>query len=81
MMYVYILESTSTHRFYVGSTQDVANRLIEHNSGECMSTRHGIPWILLRVEGFHTRSEAMEQERKIKSRGIGRYLNAVRQTG
>ena len=76
-MYVYILQSRITLLYYVGSTQDVTNRLTEHNSGECLSTRHGVPWELVRVEEFATRSEAVMQERRIKSRGIARYLQSV----
>ncbi|MBM4162740.1 MAG: GIY-YIG nuclease family protein, partial [Ignavibacteria bacterium] len=31
MFYVYILRSRRTGRFYVGHTDDVAQRLVEHN--------------------------------------------------
>jgi len=37
MFYVYILRSEKTKKYYVGSTQDVANRLREHNNGETRS--------------------------------------------
>ncbi|PIS27890.1 MAG: excinuclease ABC subunit C, partial [Candidatus Marinimicrobia bacterium CG08_land_8_20_14_0_20_45_22] len=30
--------------YYIGQTQDLANRLNEHNSGESKSTRAGIPY-------------------------------------
>ena len=58
----------------MGSTQDVDKRLQEHNEGKSKSTRTGMPWKLVHIEGFKTRSNAMMQERKIKGRGIGRYL-------
>jgi putative endonuclease len=77
MMYVYILKSKILFRYYVGSTQDVVNRLKEHNSGECRSTRHGIPWNVVHIEEFGTRGAAMVQEQRIKSRGIARYLESV----
>ena len=79
-MYVYILQSRTTLLYYVGSTQDVSNRLNEHNSGECLSTRHGIPWDIVHVEKFDSRSEAVRQERRIKSRGIARYLKTLNAT-
>jgi len=75
MFEVYIIRSLKTHRYYVGSTQDVHNRLREHNSGECTSTRTGIPWELVWTETLDTRSSAVRRERQIKSRGIGRFLN------
>ncbi|HRQ22618.1 MAG TPA: GIY-YIG nuclease family protein, partial [Anaerolineales bacterium] len=71
---VYILRSDTLQRFYVGSTESVERRLQEHNAGRSRSTRNGAPWTLIRVESFSTRSEALLQERKIKARGIGRYL-------
>ena len=66
-----------TFRYYVGSTQDVENRVVEHNAGESKSTRGGIPWKLVRTEAFATRSEAVRQEKNIKSRGIERYLKGI----
>jgi len=77
MFYVYILRSEKTKKYYVGSTQDVANRLREHNHGETRSIRHGIPWALVHQEIFPTRAEAVQCENKIKARGIARYLQAL----
>ncbi|MGA2622561.1 MAG: GIY-YIG nuclease family protein [Bacteroidota bacterium] len=36
MIFVYILQSTVTGRYYVGHTKDKENRLREHNTGETM---------------------------------------------
>ena len=77
MFYVYIIYSQRLQRYYVGSTQAVEKRLQEHNSGKSKSTRAGTPWQLVRTECFITRSEAMQQERRIKARGIGRYLSEI----
>ena len=81
MFFVYILFSNSLREYYVGSTQDVANRVEEHNSGECKSTRNGVPWKLIRIEEFKTRAEAVRKEKKIKSRGIRRYLEDIKNSG
>ena len=81
MMFVYVLQSRTTSRYYVGSTQDITNRLMEHNSGECKGTRNGIPWELVHLETYVTRVEAVGQERRIKSRGIARYLNGLKTAG
>jgi putative endonuclease len=74
LYYIYILYSEQLQRYYVGSTEDVARRLQEHNAGKSKSTRAGSPWKLIHTESFATRSDAMERERKVKARGIGRYL-------
>ena len=78
MFYIYILYSESTRRYYVGSTEDVEKRVLQHNAGKSISTRAGIPWKSIHTERFTTRSEAMLQERKIKSRGTARYLSDLK---
>jgi putative endonuclease len=78
MVQVYILRSLKTHRYYTGSSQDLFNRLQEHNSGETASTRTGIPWELIWSEAYPTRAGAQHRERQIKSRGASRFLNSLR---
>jgi putative endonuclease len=63
---MYILRSSSTGRFYVGHTQDLAKRLLEHNHGRVPSTRDRGPWELFHAEEFRTRSEASRREPQIK---------------
>jgi putative endonuclease len=81
MFYVYILRSAKTDKYYTGHAEDFGNRIREHNSGECVSTRNGIPWELVRVEMCSARSEAMIKEKQIKSRGAGRYLEELDDPG
>jgi putative endonuclease len=75
MFYVYIIRSRSLQRYYVGSTQNIDHRLQEYNVRKSKSTRAGVPWELVHTEKFATCSEAVQRERKIKARGIGRYLS------
>ena len=77
MFFVYVLRSLRTRRHYVGSTQDVQARLLQHNAGRSPSTRSAAPWELLHTERFPSRSAALAQERRIKSRGIERYLKSL----
>jgi putative endonuclease len=63
--------------FYTGSTQDLKNRLFEHNSGETSSIKKGIPWEVFWEIKLPTRSEAMILETKIKRRGAQRFLEDV----
>jgi putative endonuclease len=72
---VYILWSESLQQYYCGQTNDFTDRLYRHNSGQSQSTSRGIPWILIRKIETVDRKEAMQLEKKIKKRGIGRYLN------
>ncbi len=77
LFHVYILYSESLKRYYVGSTEDVEERLKEHNAGKTISTHAGIPWDLVHTESYQTRSQAINQEHKIKARGIWRYLTGL----
>jgi len=72
---VYILWSEILQQYYCGQTNDFADRFYRHNSGQSQSTCRGIPWILIKRIEISNRNEAMQLEKKIKKRGIGRYLN------
>ena len=76
---VYILWSESLQQYYCGQTKDFADRLYRHNSGQSQSTSNGILWILIKKIETANRSEAIQLEKKIKKRGIGRYLNDQQQ--
>jgi len=78
LYYIYIIRSEDKQRYYVGSTENVENRLLQHNAGKSTSTRAGIPWVLIHTKTFASRSEAVQREKKIKARGIGRYLSDLK---
>jgi putative endonuclease len=71
---VYILWSESLQKFYVGSTNNLEDRLYRHNSGEGNFTVKGVPWILICSFVCIDRKEAIRLETKIKKRGIKRFL-------
>ena len=60
--------------YYAGIAEDVEKRLEEHNRGKGNYTSKGMPWILVVTVVCATRSEAVTLERRIKKRGIKRYL-------
>ena len=71
---IYFLYSELVNKFYVGISNDVADRLHRHNNSASLSTRYGVPWKLIHVIKCESKSMAMILEKKIKARGIGRYL-------
>jgi putative endonuclease len=75
--WVYILESKRNHQYYVGQTDDVADRLSRHNKGKVISTKPFIPWVLVYSEDFRTRSEAVKREREIKARKSRKYIESL----
>ena len=74
---VYILYSSSLEKYYVGSTADFSKRIIEHNSGKGNFTSKGVPWVEVKLIECGSRSEAVTLEKKIKNRGIKRYLQDI----
>jgi len=67
MFYCYILQSSVSGKFYIGSTANPEDRVRRHNSGYSKATKAGIPWILVYCEEFDTRSQAIKRELEIKS--------------
>jgi len=66
MASLYILQSETTGRFYVGSTNDLDRRLSEHARNHTPSTRNRGPWKLVRREEYLTLFEARQREAEIK---------------
>ena len=71
MFYVYLLRSDKNDKFYIGYSSDLRQRLQQHNQGQNISTKSGIPWQLVYYEAFQTKALAMERERKLKRYGKG----------
>lgn len=67
MYYTYVLKSLINSDIYVGSTENIENRLLKHNSGKVKSTKGYRPWIFLESKEFITRSEAYRHEMFLKS--------------
>ncbi len=67
MFFVYILKSKANNFYYVGSCENIYNRLKKHNSGLVKSTKRYLPWELVYTEKFETLAQARKREAQIKS--------------
>lgn len=67
MYYAYVLLSLKNDDIYIGSAEDLDNRLGRHNSGQVKSTKAYRPWRLFEYHEFRTRSEAVRHERFLKA--------------
>jgi putative endonuclease len=68
MKYVYLLRSLSDHRqTYIGTTDDLKNRLAEHNSGKSAHTSKCLPWEIEVVIRFKVHKRAVAFEQYLKS--------------
>jgi putative endonuclease len=73
MWYVYILRSITDKNLYVGSTNNIRRRLIEHNSGKVDSTKGRMPFNLEAYIAVKDQAKAIELEQYFKT-GSGRAL-------
>ena len=66
-VFLYIIQSESNGRYYVGQTESIPDRLSYHNAGYSKFLKNRGPWKLIYQEEYPTRSEAVKRERQIKS--------------
>ncbi len=71
MFYVYILKSKKDNKSYIGSTNDLGNRVKLHNNGKIFSTRLRRPLSLIYYEAYLAESDARRREQKLKNFGQG----------
>ena len=74
MFNVYILYSKTLDKYYVGYTNDLERRLVEHNRKKGKYTDSGIPWCLVHKEEFELKLEAMKREKQIKQQKSRKYI-------
>ncbi len=67
MFTVYILKSIKTEHFYIGCTNNIKRRLIEHNANKTRSLKNRGPFELIYQENYNTLSEGRKRELEIKS--------------
>lgn len=68
MFYVYILRSQAAPKqVYTGFTEDLRQRLADHNEGRSTHTKKFMPWALETYVGFADREQALAFERYLKT--------------
>ena len=74
MHFVYIIYSKDLNRFYTGETSDLEHRIDRHGKDRTKFTGKAKDWKLIWNTVLSNRTEALKLEKKIKSRGIKRFL-------
>ncbi len=74
MFYTYILQSKTDEELYVGYTNNLKKRFLEHNRGLNFSTKKGRPWILIYYEASLNELDAKRREHYLKTSQGGRLL-------
>jgi len=72
MFYVYVIKSKKFDNLYIGSTNNLKERVIKHNKGMVKSTRKNKPYMLMYYEAYKTESDARRREKMLKYQGQAR---------
>jgi putative endonuclease len=74
MFYTYVLKSKKDSKLYIGYSNDLKHRLLEHNKGKVEATKARKPFELVYYEACLDEKKAIKREKYFKT-GFGRrYL-------
>lgn len=71
MFYTYVLESLKDKKLYIGWSNDLKNRIRQHNSGKVDATKSRLPLKLVYYEACLSKEKAIAREKYFKT-GFGR---------
>ena len=67
MYFVYILFSPERNKYYIGSCQDIEQRIRKHNTNHAGFTGKTGDWTLKWKEQLQDKTSALKREKQIKS--------------
>ena len=68
MFYVYILQSLNSQKqIYIGFTQDIKQRIKDHNHGKSKHTDKFKPWKIIYISAFIDKKKALDFEKYLKT--------------
>ncbi len=75
--FVYIIESQKDGSYYKGFTENVFQRVEQHNRGESNYTSFKTPWKLVYYEEHKTKTEALIREKNLKKADHNRIIALI----
>ena len=73
MWIIYLIQNSYTKENYFGITNNLKQRLNQHNAGENTSThRKSGEWILIYAEAYRDKRDAVSREQRLKAHGRGK---------
>jgi len=75
--YTYILYSLKDNKLYIGSTNNLKRRLIQHSHRQVAATKNRLPLKLIHYEYFINREDAGARELFLKSGYGHKQLNEI----
>ena len=67
MFFIYIIKSKKDQSLYTGLTDNIKIRIKQHNNGESVYTKKGIPWTYIWIGIFSNKGKAAEFEQYLKT--------------
>ena len=68
MFYIYLIKSIEfPNQRYIGITDDLPQRIKDHNAGRSLHTSKFKPWKLINYVAFSSKSAAIDFEKYLKS--------------
>lgn len=80
MYFVYIIQSDLDQSFYIGFSENIENRLNEHNFGNTNYTSKKRPWKLVYFERFENKSDALKREIFLKKQKNKKFYQKLIET-
>ena len=74
MVTIYVLESMVAKKLYVGMTEDLKNRLKEHNAGRSKFTSAYKPWRVIYTEHALNFTEGRIREKYLKTSAGKKFI-------
>lgn len=75
MLYTfYIIYSAKLDRYYSGHTDDIEERIVQHNEGISDYTSKANDWVVAYTESYSTREEARKRELEVKKKKSRKYI-------
>ena len=75
--HLYVLQSETTGRYYVGQSEHLNERVAYHNANYSKALTYRGPWKLVYTEEYATRGEAVRRERYIKRQKDRRFIEGL----
>ncbi len=70
MWSIYVIQNDKTKEKYIGFTSNIKKRIDTHNSkGSKFTSRKEGKWILIYLELFRSKDDAINREKRIKNHG------------
>ena len=67
MYYVYVLYSYQDYKYYIGYTENLKGRMVQHQNGDVPATSYRRPLKLIYFEGCLNQSDALKREKYLKT--------------